>query len=284
MDFKKIINLGNRNISYANGLHFMVDNGIKLNYIIWSLSYDDLLLKYIQTDITKNEILFLQNGLIEFADALNKVEKIVIQTQEEIRNALFEKYHNITEKLTFNQNPMSMDNFKTWTKDQSKRDLDQLITNKQNAIMLLQYEILQFKIRLGRFGIEPIFKGSNVEFIKFNDIPNKGIEINDIVQIINAPKEENPYPEYFKSINDFKIFEYMNEQFKDNKNQLTDYSFTYWILHKNKHIHDYVKPEMFRKWLIGEPYKLNINTYFKTYERSSPQLRLHNYNSAKLSV
>lgn len=170
MEFSKIVNHNNKNLNYANGLHFLKANGIEITCVDFNKNYDEILLNYIGQKVHRTETVFLKDGLKELYNGLIEIEKIKTPSIENIRQELFVKYNNKTTELTIDRKPMSDELFIKYLDNTSVNNHNQ---NKQYydfAIQVLNYEFLNFKIRLSRFGVIVSFGEDSIKFVNENQI------------------------------------------------------------------------------------------------------------------
>lgn len=157
-----------------------------------------------------------------------------------------------------------------------KNPNERQINLKNDALSILNYELIQFKIKLSAFGIELVFRDQHIEFIEGTSRQNPKYNTSAI--------EINPYPHIFKDSKSYRIFEYLHNQYKNSNTPLADYSFIYGVMYKNRHILEHFKPEMFRRWIENEPFNIDLKSFLKTYDRSQPLLKMPIYEAAVLSV
>jgi len=98
---------------------------------------------------------------------------------------------------------------------------------------------------------------------------------------VNTESHINPYPEVFKSLKAFLLFEKLYHKKKDSLTILADFSFIYRIMEKDGLLQDHQKPEVFRHWLSKEPYKVVLDNKFKTLDNCTTRAKEDSYLDAK---
>lgn len=115
------------------------------------------------------------------------------------------------------------------------------------------------------------------EKILLDNLVNPNLALEDTT----IKNEDNPYPEVFSDYNSFKLFEYLHELNKDATNSLAIFSFIYRQMFKDEYLKQNIqKPEVFRKWLSGEPYFLDLDFKFKTLDNCRTDEKLIQYKIA----
>lgn len=94
------------------------------------------------------------------------------------------------------------------------------------------------------------------------------------------PEEKNPYPEIFVDYNSYKLFNRLHDEYKDEPKPLVNYSYIYRKMYKDGLIKLYFKPNMFREWLLNDPFNIDIPP-LKQIGNISAKHREANYNKAK---
>jgi hypothetical protein len=158
---------------------------------------------------------------------------------------------------------------------------------------LEQYTNGEFKGNLGFWDVSKI-RDAIREVFEFYSI-EKEIENNDPIEYfqekrgkfeaveekVNTETNINPYPEVFKSLKGFLLFEKLYHKKKDSSTILADFSFIYRIMGKDGLLQDHQKPEVFRHWLSKEPYKVVLDNKFKTLDNCTTRAKEDSYLDAK---
>jgi hypothetical protein len=90
--------------------------------------------------------------------------------------------------------------------------------------------------------------------------------------------DENPHQRIFVEQKHFELFEYLQKQIT--KNELAEYSFIYWSMHKDSFIYEDVKPTEFINWL-NKNYHVPLIELKQLYRVNNGN-RPSNYQTAKL--
>ncbi len=80
------------------------------------------------------------------------------------------------------------------------------------------------------------------------------------------------------------FFEKLHFEFKDSNSALADYSFIYRMMVEDKLIIDYIRPEMFKRWLRQKPYNINLENKLKTLDRCKTSTKAKIYLNIKSNV
>ena len=97
----------------------------------------------------------------------------------------------------------------------------------------------------------------------------------------NTEKGTNPYPEVFKSLEAYLLFDRLYSSTKDSNTLLADFSFIYRRMSKDQLLQEHQKPEVFRQWLSKEPYNLVLDNKFKTLDNCTTRIKEQSYQDTK---
>lgn len=103
-------------------------------------------------------------------------------------------------------------------------------------------------------------------------------------EVPNPENKSNPYPEVFKNLEAYLLFDRLYQSRKDSTTLLADFSFIYRRMEKDGLLQDHQKPEIFRHWLSKEPYRIVLDNKFKTLENCTTVHKKEAYENAKLLV
>ncbi len=184
MSFTNLIRGDVKQANYLIGCAYIKSQAFEISFIDGYKTYDELLTNYLKDNFTRSEIGYLKDGFLEIFTAQKKIEKINIKSLEEIKSELYKKYNGKTHLITFDASELSTEKFKNWLDKYSKTKFKGLSNQYTYALEVLNYELLQFKIKLSRFNIEIIIKGENVIFTNTKNINNNDLE---------NPKHENTF-------------------------------------------------------------------------------------------
>lgn len=109
-----------------------------------------------------------------------------------------------------------------------------------------------------------------------NESKNKYQIDNDSTDIT-----QNPHPDIFEDYKASQLFYSLHELKKNEANILVEYSFIYRMMHSEKLIKDRIRPEMFRKWLLQEPFEIDTEYKLKTLANCSTKNKMDTYNLQK---
>jgi len=107
-------------------------------------------------------------------------------------------------------------------------------------------------------------------------------EFEAVEEKVNTEPNLNPYPEVFKSLKAFLLFQRLYANKKTSKNLLADFSFIYRRMTSDDLLMAHQKPEVFREWLSKEPYEVVLDNKFKTLNYCNTSGKEEGYKSAKL--
>jgi len=169
MNYKNILdNQDKPTIGYDIGVDFITSEGINIFCLKRGKDYDAILLKYLSVNFARNETTFLKNGIKEIYTALHKIEFIKIKSINEIKSELQEKYKDKTHLITFDNTELTPEKFTLWLNAYTKTQFENLEYKYNCAKEVLNYELINYRNKLSRLGIEIIVKNDNVNFIELN--------------------------------------------------------------------------------------------------------------------
>ncbi|MGI0105984.1 hypothetical protein [Salinimicrobium sp. WS361] len=98
-----------------------------------------------------------------------------------------------------------------------------------------------------------------------------------------APKL-NPYPEVFRSLESYLLFQRLYTSNKNSRTLLADFSFIYRRMYQDGLLQDHQTPEVFRRWLANEPFEIVLDNYLKTLDNCNTKDKEDRYDDAKTLV
>ena len=242
-----------------------------MGYISRDKTYEQLLNEYIKSDISNNETDFLKDGIKELFKCLKAVQSDDVITREEAKKKVFEKHHDML-KMQINEKGRD-EKVNSWISRNAEEIIGSDSREKQTTEEVLKQEISEFKIRLGRVNISVVMNKDALDFKETDKMTELHIYEKEIV--------ENPYPEIFTSLEGFVLFERLHSVFRNNNQNLADYSFIYRKLVKDNLIFTSFKPEKFREWISGERYNIITDVPLKTLNNCTTQLKKDLYDTLK---
>lgn len=245
--------------------------GLSMPYISRDKTYEQLLNEYIISDISNNETDFLKDGIKELFKCLKVVQSGEVMTHEEAEKEVFEKHGDMLNRHI--DETGRDENVDSWI----NRNIEDIIrrdsSEKRTAEDVLKQEISEFKIRLGRVNISVVMEQDVLDFKKMDKTTELHIYEKEVV--------ENPYPDIFSSLEGFVLFERLHSVFRNNNQNLADYSFIYRKLVKDGLMLASFKPEKFREWISGERYNITTDASLKTLNNCTTQLKQDLYETLK---
>ena len=243
--------------------------GLSMPYISKDRTYEQLLNEHIISDISNNETDFLKDGIKELFKCLKAVQSVEVMTRAEAEKEVFEKHKkmldgHIEEKGRDKE-------VESWINRNIEDIMRRDSSEKRTTEEVLIQEISDFKIRLGRVNISVVMNKDALDFKKSDKMTE--LHIKEVV--------ENPHPDIFSNLKGFVLFERLHSVFRNNNQNLADYSFIYRKLVKDGFILDSFKPEKFREWISGERYDIQTDTPLKTLNNCSTQLKKDLYDTLK---
>ncbi len=165
--FKKVYSeqFNSKNINYANALNFIAKIYKKLEYIDYYKDYDTKLMMFLEEDFTKNEILFLKNGISELNQAKVFLDKYLPKSKQYFYDEIYNKYVKRTEELTLDKKRLTDDDFLNYVNTNSERQEKNEIELVNISKELLKAELLIFKTKIERFGYAVQFKNEDIIII-----------------------------------------------------------------------------------------------------------------------
>jgi hypothetical protein len=196
--FKKVYSqqLNSKNINYANALNFITKIYKKLEYIDYYKDYDTTLLMFLEADYTRNEILFLKNGIIELNKAKIFLDNYIPKTKQYFYDEIYNEYFKRTEELTLDKKRLADDDFLNYVNTNSERNEKNEIELVNNSKELIKTELLIFKTKIERLGYIVHFRNEEVEVIQNNQTANQ--VISDKSTKIEKD-DKNPIYEQFRN-------------------------------------------------------------------------------------
>lgn len=245
--------------------------GLELPFISGTFSYEQLLAKYIMSDMSNSETEYLKQGVEKLLQCLRVVQNDPIISRVDVEEKVYALRGGNLDKHIAEQGEES--DVAKWV----NLKIDELISNdislKRVTEEVLTREISEFKIRLGRVNIALKIDNDILEFKDANKITELHIFEKEII--------ENTHPKIFESVEGFLLFESLHMIYKDTDNPLANYSFIYRQLAKDNLIKESFKPEKFREWINSEPYNASVYTKFKTYDKCYTKEKYNFYQYVK---
>lgn len=103
---------------------------------------------------------------------------------------------------------------------------------------------------------------------------------------VTEPNEvkEKKYPDIFKDLASYKLFDTLCLTSKGTDKELAEFSFIYRMMHSEELIKEYIKPEMFKTWLRGKPYEIDLDHKLKTLDNCTTADRKKYYKMQKAII
>ncbi|MDB9782325.1 hypothetical protein OAB88_04385 [Winogradskyella sp.] len=109
---------------------------------------------------------------------------------------------------------------------------------------------------------------------------SENINENEVIELRSS---DNPYPYIFKNGQCYELFQRLYDHFKSTRYPLADFSFIYRKMHKDGHILDSFKPQMFANWVNEKPYEIPMSK-IKTMSDCSTLDKIRTYDMVKASI
>ncbi len=185
--FKKVYSeqFNSKNINYANALNFIAKIYKKLEYIDYYKDYDTKLMMFLEEDFTKNEILFLKNGINELNKAKIFLDNYNPKSKQYFYDEIYNKYVKRTEELTLDKKRLTDDDFLNYVNTNSEKQEKSEIELVNISKELLKTELLIFKTKIERLGYVVQFKNEEIEIFDTNIVKNQSNSLNDIKRQVN---------------------------------------------------------------------------------------------------
>lgn len=165
--FKKVYSqqFNSKNINYANALNFIMKIYKKLEYIDYYKDYDTKLMMFLEEDYTKNEILFLKNGISELNQAKIFLDNYLPKSKQYFYDEIYNEYVKKTHELTLDRKRLTDEDFLIYLNTKSERQEKNEIELVNISKELLKAELLIFKTKIERFGYSVQFKNEDIVII-----------------------------------------------------------------------------------------------------------------------
>lgn len=93
----------------------------------------------------------------------------------------------------------------------------------------------------------------------------------------NTTNKKNEHPEMFTDLDSYNLFLALWKKNKGSSFELAEFSFIYRMFYKEGRIHEYQKPEMFRKWLRQNKFGIDLDHKLKRLSDVNTKGRNTNY-------
>lgn len=223
--------------------------------------------KYMNGSISGYQKFFFNDAFTIFFNELNKIENVTIAN-----NTLRDKYFNYMSDLYYVYDKGELKNKNAYNCPEFNRDC--------NEIFYIRY----FRLNDFALGIdleEPKFEMTSiVDTIREISGNNKPEIINiEFEDKLSLTDEENPYPRIFTSLNGFNKFQKLVDEFGNTKQNLSNYSFVYHRMIKDKLIYADYKQTEFVYFL--HDFNISIDRIKPKSQLGKADLRESIYNNIK---